>query len=301
MSIVYLNLDCRELGHVECDALITDPPYLPHVHDGMASAVGSKPGTRKREAGFAALGAELQAYVASQRPRRWSLVYTDVQGIGPWEDALGRAVRTIPLDGEADDGETDGGAVGGMPWVRWSQPQLSGDRPCSGSEYLVTAHAPGRMRWNGPGNLTSLRHKCLRGLGKHPTEKPLDQALDLVSWFTDPGELVYDPCAGSGTLGLACALLGRSYLGCELDFAFWDAGNARLAAYELEQRLSARDEERLNRWLESIDQPRVDLTRAKPYEFYTDDWHHMHKGKLGRRPTKPAPLAPRAHDTCQEY
>jgi site-specific DNA-methyltransferase (adenine-specific) len=53
----------------------------------------------------------------------------------------------------------------------------------------------------------------LRGEDKHKAEKPLDQALDLVEWFSDEGETVFDPFAGSGTIGLACRILGRSYLG----------------------------------------------------------------------------------------
>jgi DNA modification methylase len=42
---------------------------------------------------------------------------------------------------------------------------------------------------------------------------------ELVADFSDPGELVCDPYAGSGTTGLACAQLGRSALGWERDAA----------------------------------------------------------------------------------
>jgi len=39
----------------------------------------------------------------------------------------------------------------------------------------------------------------------------------LVRDFTDPGDLVLDPFAGSGTTGVACKRLGRRFLGWEKD------------------------------------------------------------------------------------
>ena len=53
-----------------------------------------------------------------------------------------------------------------------------------GLEHVVVLHPKGRKRWSGPGNLTHLAHLALRGEGKHKAEKPLDQALDLVSFFS---------------------------------------------------------------------------------------------------------------------
>lgn len=243
----------------EFDVLLTDPPYSPHVHAGMAScaAHGKRKGVRQRDAGFASLGDPVRdgiAYLAGQA-RRWSVVYTDVQGIAAWEAAMVRHVRTVPIVSEPE--WSGGGIIGAIPWVRWSMPQLSGDRPPSGCEMLVLSHAAGRMHWGGPGNLTHLAHKCLRGQDKHPTEKPLDQALDLVAWFSDPRELVLDPCAGRGTTALACALLGRSCLSFEIDTTEAERGQARLALWTEHRRLSERDTERWHRWAGADVEPQV--------------------------------------------
>jgi site-specific DNA-methyltransferase (adenine-specific) len=51
--------------------------------------------------------------------------------------------------------------------------------------------------------------------GEHPTQKPLRLVMDWVSKFTDPGETVLDPFMGRGTTGIACARLGRKFIGIE--------------------------------------------------------------------------------------
>jgi len=136
--------------------------------------------------------------------------------------------------------------------------------PPQGWEALSVFHPKGAKRWSGGGNLLCLRHEdpcypellklehlCLRGEDKHKTEKPLDQALDLVSWFSEPGERVLDLCAGRGTTAVACALLGRDFLGAELDPA--EAGRAQERISKAERgELSDRDQERFRRYRESV-------------------------------------------------
>lgn len=43
----------------------------------------------------------------------------------------------------------------------------------------------------------------------YPTAKPLKLLERIVQMTTDPGDLVLDPVAGSGTTGVACKNLGR--------------------------------------------------------------------------------------------
>jgi site-specific DNA-methyltransferase (adenine-specific) len=49
----------------------------------------------------------------------------------------------------------------------------------------------------------------------HPTQKPLELVRRLVAAATQPGDLVVDPFAGSGTTFVACEALGRRWMGCE--------------------------------------------------------------------------------------
>ena len=66
-----------------------------------------------------------------------------------------------------------------------------------------------------------MARKCLR-------KKPLDLIVRLVADFTTPGELVADPFMGSGTTGVACATLGRSFIGIERNPAHFNIACRRI-------------------------------------------------------------------------
>jgi site-specific DNA-methyltransferase (adenine-specific) len=65
-------------------------------------------------------------------------------------------------------------------------------------------------------------------LGKHPTQKPVALIARCLRATTDPGDLVLDPFAGSGSTGVAALKLGRCFVGFEQDKTY-----ARLAARRL--------------------------------------------------------------------
>lgn len=50
----------------------------------------------------------------------------------------------------------------------------------------------------------------------HPTQKPVKLLERMIELFTDKGDVVIDPCAGSGTTLLAAANLGRRAYGFEI-------------------------------------------------------------------------------------
>jgi DNA modification methylase len=62
----------------------------------------------------------------------------------------------------------------------------------------------------------------------HPTQKPLSVLLPLVETFSQPGDTVLDPFAGSGSSLLAAQRLGRNYLGIEVDSTYHTTALARL-------------------------------------------------------------------------
>lgn len=55
----------------------------------------------------------------------------------------------------------------------------------------------------------------------HPTQKPVALVEYLIKTYTNPGDLVLDNCAGSGTTAVACKQTGRRYLCIEKDRDYW--------------------------------------------------------------------------------
>ena len=51
----------------------------------------------------------------------------------------------------------------------------------------------------------------------HATQKPIPVLRRLIEIFTDPGDVVIDPCAGSGSTLRAAAELNRSAYGFEVE------------------------------------------------------------------------------------
>jgi len=75
--------------------------------------------------------------------------------------------------------------------------------------------------------------------GRHPTQKPVALVERALLASTDPGDLVLDPFAGSGTTGVAAIHSGRRFIGFEQDPAFARLAARRLA--EADDRAPARD------------------------------------------------------------
>lgn len=59
----------------------------------------------------------------------------------------------------------------------------------------------------------------------HPTQKSVPLLENLIRIFTDEGDVVIDPCAGSGTTLLAAANLGRRAYGFEIKKDFFKQAN----------------------------------------------------------------------------
>lgn len=62
----------------------------------------------------------------------------------------------------------------------------------------------------------------------HPTQKPLKLLKRLIEIFTDPGDVVIDPCAGSGSTLRAAYELGRNAYGFEISKDFYQQAKAEM-------------------------------------------------------------------------
>jgi site-specific DNA-methyltransferase (adenine-specific) len=69
----------------------------------------------------------------------------------------------------------------------------------------------------------------------HPTQKPVAILKPLIEIFTDEGDTVIDPCAGSGTTLRACMELNRNSYGFEISKEFYNKAKSEMLVETAEQ------------------------------------------------------------------
>jgi len=62
----------------------------------------------------------------------------------------------------------------------------------------------------------------------HPTQKPVKLLEHLIELFTDKGDVVIDPCAGSGSTLLAASQLNRKSYGFEIKKDYFKLANEKV-------------------------------------------------------------------------
>ena len=77
--------------------------------------------------------------------------------------------------------------------------------------------------------------KWEKSCGKHPTQKPLSLLSRIIMASTKEGDWVLDPFNGSGTTGIAASLLGRKYLGIDMDLGYLELASKRREELENEE------------------------------------------------------------------
>ena len=90
---------------------------------------------------------------------------------------------------------------------------------------------------NGIGHSDILKHNPVPvNVRQHPAEKPVQIILDLLRVC---GQTILDPFMGSGTTGVACANLGRKFIGIEIERKYFDIACERIDAAYAQGRLFA--------------------------------------------------------------
>ena len=243
-ATLYLG-DCRDILPTlpKVDAVITDPPYDAEAHAAgrrvkqKQAARGSS--IRKLEAApldFEAMDRGTRQAVcewAAAHCAGWMLAFCQAEAVAVWRVSM-----------------QDAGASWrrAMVWFKPdSAPQLSGDRPAQGYESIASAwYGQGGSKWNGGGRRGVFiygKHDAGTGYGgvsnEHPTQKPISLMTDLVSLFTNSGQLIVDPFMGSGSTGVACMNLGRQFIGIEREPKYFDIACRRIEDAQRQGRLIA--------------------------------------------------------------
>ncbi|WP_331674434.1 DNA-methyltransferase [Anaerobutyricum hallii] len=75
----------------------------------------------------------------------------------------------------------------------------------------------------------------------HPAQKPVSVLKRLIEIFTDPGDVVIDPCCGSGSTLRAAMELGRSAYGFEIDRNFYQRAKDEMIVLERNPQMNIND------------------------------------------------------------
>lgn len=134
----------------------------------------------------------------------WFIAFCTPEGVARWADVINEGPMKYKR---------------ACVWVKPdSTPQFNGQGPASGAENFVCAWAgSGHARWNAGGKRGVYTH-CVNNPerhGEHPTEKPRRLMSEIVADFTNVGDVILDPFAGSGTTGVAATTAGRGFIGIE--------------------------------------------------------------------------------------
>lgn len=72
----------------------------------------------------------------------------------------------------------------------------------------------------------------------HPTQKPVNVLKKLIEIFTDEGDVVIDPCAGSGTTLQAASELNRHSYGFEVNRKFYEEAIKKMPCFNDDMNLN---------------------------------------------------------------
>ncbi len=120
------------------------------------------------------------------------------------------------------------GTVRPIVWEKSNPSPMNGQHIyLSGVEFAVWFKKSGANVFNAHCKNTVFKYP--NGRSKlHPTEKNHDLLKELILDNSNEGDIVFDPCLGSGTTAICSVELNRHYIGYELDPQYYNIACKRL-------------------------------------------------------------------------
>ena len=200
-SVTIIHGDCRDVLPVECDAVVSDPPY------GMDWNVNSRRFT----------GGHNPEARGRQGRNDYRPVHGDKEPFdpAPWLDfpavvlwGVNHFAARVPV------GTT-------LVWIKRLDPSFG------------TFLSDAELAWvKGGHGVYCRRDTSMNGESSnrlHPTQKP----VGIIQWSMErakvpEGATVLDPYMGSGTTGIACIRTGRRFVGIEIEAGHFATARQRL-------------------------------------------------------------------------
>lgn len=215
-ATLYLG-DCMDILPTlpKVDAVITDPPYSEKTHSNAKSNRDKGHGNKAID--FASLTAVQLSAILSECANhcdRWLVSTMEWRHIASFDSEPPTGLELVRFG----------------VWVKTNpMPQISADRPSQGWEGIAYMHSTRgtKKQWNGGGHHGNYIGPIVTN-GAHPTGKPIALFFGFVERFTNRDETILDPFMGSGTTGVACAQMGRNFIGIEREPKYFDIACKRI-------------------------------------------------------------------------
>lgn len=206
----YLNritlADCttemRKLPDGCVDLIVTDPPYLVRFRDRSGRTIANDDNSR---------------WISPAFSEAYRLLKSDSYCISFY----GWNKVDVFLNAWRECGFTP---IGHFTWTKPYASNVSFTEMRHECAYLLAKGRPPKplnppsdvLPWNYSGNRL------------HPTQKPVSAITPLIKAYSEEGDIVLDPFAGSGTTGAAAQLYSRQFILFEMDPVYFEAANRRL-------------------------------------------------------------------------
>jgi site-specific DNA-methyltransferase (adenine-specific) len=212
--------DCLEILPTlgEVDHIISDPPYEDELHNAVGRIRRNDGRKMIDDLGFSGVNTRRKdiADATVQISSGWLILFSLAEGVRAWRDDIQAAGAKWDTC---------------LAWVKPdASPRFNGQGAARGFECAITAWCgSGYRKWNGGGKRGIYTH-CVNTNrhGEHPTEKPVPLMSEIVRDYTQHAQTILDPFMGSGTTGVACAKLGRKFIGIEIEPKYFDIACKRI-------------------------------------------------------------------------
>tara|TARA_R100001443_G_scaffold58575_1_gene69131 strand:+ start:749 stop:1447 length:699 start_codon:yes stop_codon:yes gene_type:complete len=194
--------DCLEILPTlgEVDAVVTDPPY----------GIGETGNNGRQMPGKSRLGTKTR--VVHYEKQHWDNATAD--------EAVELALKTSQY------GIIFGGNYYNLPptscWLIWDK-QNSGDFADAEMAWTNLPKAVRLIQWRWNGMIRKGHEER-----HHPTQKPVGVIEWCIGHLPADAQTILDPFMGSGTTGVACAKMGRKFIGIELEPKYFDIACKRI-------------------------------------------------------------------------